>query len=67
MSPMPQNLFSVPIPKYCVDFAANMLSGTGDTEMNQTAIAPCKACFPAQNRCSVNRGHCWLLLFSKPS
>lgn len=28
MSPMPQNLFSVPIPKYCVDFAANMLSGT---------------------------------------
>lgn len=35
MSPMPQNLFSVPIPKYCVDFAANMLSGTGDTEMTK--------------------------------
>lgn len=36
MSPMPQNLFSVPIPKYYVDFAANMLSGTGDTEITKS-------------------------------
>ena len=37
MSLIPPSFFSVPIPKYLssVDFAANTLSGTGDTKMTK--------------------------------